>query len=245
MVGQQLRHGPVSVAVAGLGDLGSVLACSTHLGGLNSDGELHIQRAALPVGVAAQIRQRLWIFGRAGESCAIGRQRFQRHHPGRDAGSEVLREEGTERLVFPGLHIAGGPVVQQAQAEDVVFGIINANRLAPLVACTGVDAHLQLIVQTVAGLEYGIGIGSLELTLGALEIHARDTNARRTAVVANRHPLVVFHQRVGGAKQLAHIGRVIDGGVEVRVVAHLYGHGVFHFGLRHQAGLECSFCRRA
>ena len=127
----------------------------------------------------------------------------------------------------------------------MVFRVVNANCIAPLVACTGVDAHFQFVVQTVAGQESGIGIRCLELALGTLEIHARDADAGGTAVVADGHPLVVLHQRIGGAKQLAHIGGVIDGGVEVRVVAHLHGHGVFNVGLRHQAGLECGFGGRA
>jgi hypothetical protein len=122
-----------------------------------------------------------------------------------------------------------------------LFGVLDADGLAPGIGRAGVNAHLQLIVEAVAGLEHGVGIGGLELAVGALEVHARDADAGGAAVVADGHPLVVFHQRVGGAKQLAHIGGVMHGGVEVRVVADLCGHAVFHIGLGHEAGLEGGF----
>ena len=41
--------------------------------------------------------------------------------PGRDGGGEVLGEERAQGLVFPGLNVAGGPVVKKADAEEVML----------------------------------------------------------------------------------------------------------------------------
>ncbi len=43
-------------------------------------------------------------------------------------------------------------------------------------------------------------------------------------MIADRHPLVVGQQGDIGAEQLADIGRVVDAGVEIRVVAHARRH---------------------
>jgi hypothetical protein len=42
--------------------------------------------------------------------------------PGGDGGGEVFGEERAEGLVLPGLDVAGGPVVEEADAEDVCGG---------------------------------------------------------------------------------------------------------------------------
>ena len=42
--------------------------------------------------------------------------------PERDGGGEVLGEEGAEGLVLPRLDVAGRPVVEEADTEDVSGG---------------------------------------------------------------------------------------------------------------------------
>ena len=59
---------------------------------------------------------------------------------------------------------------------------------------------------------------------------------RRTAtVVADRHPLVVGQQGIVRAEQAADGRRVMDAGVEVRVVADHAGQRELGIGLRHEA----------
>ena len=51
---------------------------------------------------------------------AEGFEGGHRSDPRGDGGGEIFGEEGAEGLVLPGLDIAGGPVVEEAKAEDVV-----------------------------------------------------------------------------------------------------------------------------
>ena len=48
--------------------------------------------------------------------------------PWGDGGGEVFGQEWAEGLGFPGLEVAGGPVVEEADAEDVVGGLFDGNR---------------------------------------------------------------------------------------------------------------------
>src|SRR5690606_41060523 len=59
---------------------------------------------------------------------------FQCDDPGRDGGGEVLRQEGPQRLVFPGLDVACRPVVQDAQAKHALFSEIDRNARAQGIA---------------------------------------------------------------------------------------------------------------
>ena len=54
-------------------------------------------------------------------------------------------------------------------------------------------------------------------------------------MIANRNPLIIRHQRLIGAKQFADIGRMMDRGVKIRVVANLRRYAVFGLALRDQA----------
>jgi len=148
--------------------------------------------------------------------------------------------------VFPGLDVARRPVVEQAQAEHVVFGLGDRNGVAHGVARTDEDAQLQLDVHALAGGQHRcLGIGCLELALGAREGLARDADGGGPAVVADGHPLVVGHERVVGAEQAADVGGVVHRGVEVGVVANLRRHGELGLALRHQAGLQRGLFGRA
>jgi hypothetical protein len=69
---------------------------------------------------------------------AEGLKRSHGGDPGGDGGSEVLCEEGAEGLILPGLNVAGGPVVEQADAEEMMVclrdgdGCAEQARLADL-----------------------------------------------------------------------------------------------------------------
>jgi hypothetical protein len=52
-------------------------------------------------------------------------QRLERDDPGRDRRREVLRQERPQGLVLPRLDVAGRPVVQEAEAEEVLLRPID------------------------------------------------------------------------------------------------------------------------
>src|SRR5262249_10256191 len=61
------------------------------------------------------------------------RQRFGGDDPRRDGGEKALAEEWTQRLVFPRLDVARGPIVQQAEPRDVARRGRNGNRWGEVV----------------------------------------------------------------------------------------------------------------
>jgi hypothetical protein len=74
---------------------------------------------------------------------AIGIERCEGHDPGRKRGGEVFGEEGAEGLILPRLHAARGPVVEQAEAEDALFGFGDGKGAAEGVVLGGVLADGQ------------------------------------------------------------------------------------------------------
>src|SRR5271155_672056 len=95
-----------------------------------------------------EIRQRFRIalgMGRGGNT--IGLECGHRCDPRRDCRREVLREEGTEWLIFPRLHIARGPVVQQAHAEEVAICIGNWDGRPEKVWLANVKRELEFVVE--------------------------------------------------------------------------------------------------
>ena len=88
-------------------------------------GEPQVQSA---VRVAAQVvEHRGVLLGRGHPGVGQG---LQRHHPRADRGGERLAQEGAQRLVLPGLDVAGRPVVDQHDAEDVLGQVVDADPLA-------------------------------------------------------------------------------------------------------------------
>lgn len=68
-------------------------------------------------------RRRRWSILHPGRCLATERlESVERDDPWRYGGAEVLRAEGAQWDVLPLLDVAGGPVVHQHQAEDVVLG---------------------------------------------------------------------------------------------------------------------------
>jgi hypothetical protein len=89
------------------------------------------------------------------DGSAEGFESSQGGDPGGDGGGEAFGEEGSQRLVLPGLEIAGGPVVEQAYAEDVVSGFANGNGGSEGVGLTYVKSQLELVVEGSGGGEAG------------------------------------------------------------------------------------------
>src|SRR5436190_12390465 len=79
-----------------------------------------------------------------------GRQRIHRHDPGRDRGSEALREERAQRLVLPALYVARAPVVEEAHAEEMVACRADWNGASRRIAEPDEESELQLVVEPLA-----------------------------------------------------------------------------------------------
>ena len=161
------------------------------------------------------------------------------HHPRRDGGGERLSKEWTERDVLPGLDVAGAPVVEQDDTEEVPFCLRHRNRLPHRRGAAHDEAEFQFEVQLPAGTEHDVaGIGS-DLAMRPADRRAVDQHRRGTAVVADRHVEPILGKRRGvGTEQPTHVLGVVSGGVEVDVVRHLPGEMKRHLLLRAAPSLE-------
>ena len=148
------------------------------------------------------------------------RECLERHDPGRDGAAEVLGEERPERLVLPGLDVAGGPVVEEAEAEEPRTGVLDRHRLALRVAAPDEETDLELVVEAPGGPEHRRqGRVVAGLAAGAMHVGAARHDGRSASVIADGDVLVVGQERIVGAEHLPDVGGVIDRGVEVGVVA--------------------------
>src|SRR5262249_19434295 len=125
-----------------------------------------------------------------------------------------------QRLVFPSLDIARGPIVEQAESGDVVGRVRDGNRRAERVAGTDPNAKLELVVEAARGAEARSGLAcGLTLAVRAAQRGAGDRDRGGAAVITDRHVFVVRQQRIVGSKELARIGGVVNAGEEIGVVA--------------------------
>src|SRR5712691_8398886 len=74
-------------------------------------------------------------------------QRLGRDDPRRHRRAEALAEERPERRRFPLLDVARRPVVDEAEAEDVLARRADRDRLALAVAGTDPHRQLQLVIE--------------------------------------------------------------------------------------------------
>ena len=75
-----------------------------------------------------------------------GSSAADRSDPGGDGGGEVFGEEGAEGLVLPRLDVACGPVVEQADAKDVVCGFGDWDRGAEETGLADVECQFEFVV---------------------------------------------------------------------------------------------------
>ena len=183
-----------------------------------------------------EVRQRLRVARRARPRHPIRRERLERHDPRRHRGGEVLGEERPQRLVLPGLHVARRPVIQQAQPEDVALGLAPAARdcRARCPRRRTPPARARSRAAASAAAPGAARPAGMSWPRGRRDALARDADRGRAAVIGDRHPLVVRQQRIVGAEQPPDRGGVMDGGVEVGVVADVGGDAVLGRGLRHE-----------
>ena len=149
-------------------------------------------------------------------------ERVARNNPGRDRRSETFAQEGPQRKHLPALPIARRPVVEEREADDLVESVGYWNRITQAVAAHEVKAYFELEIEPLAGSEARPFAGRIRrpLTEWPAHIPLPDLNGGSSAVIG-RHPFVVRRQRIFRGEQRSRRARVIDAGVEIRVVRNL------------------------
>ena len=128
------------------------------------------------------------------------------------------------RLIFPTLEIARRPVVEQAQSKDVPLGVLDGYRGSNGVPGADEYADFKLEIQPAARTEdRREGALGQALTDGPVKLLSRDADGRTSPMVGNRNPAVVRQERIVGAKLTADRRRMVDGRIEIRVVADAGG----------------------
>src|SRR4051794_32503078 len=206
-VGEHLGGGPVHRAVR---RPAHDLAVEHHL-------DLDVERPG--VSAAGEVGERLRVLRwqvRPGS-----RQRRERCHPGTHRGGERLAEERPERHVLPGLDVAGAPVVEADDAEDVLLELVDPDPAAELGPDADDEAELGLDVEPSAGsVRRRVLVRRLALPAGPDDRRTAGHDGAAAAVVADRQVPPVREQRLlVGAEDAADVGGVVERGVEVDVVA--------------------------
>ena len=116
-----LAHRPVQVLEVARAQPVSRQPLLAHPRAADEHVERHVEGAAQAFRVPHEVRQRRRVaFGARGGRHAERLQRIHRHHPGRDRGGEVLREERPQGLVFPRLDVTRRPVIHEAETEQMI-----------------------------------------------------------------------------------------------------------------------------
>ena len=200
-----LRHRPVEAARVPARDHGAV--------------QVDLERQVVgPVALDAKVWQRLRLLRRCGDA-AILEQR-QRRHPRGDRRGEALAEERPERDVLPGLDVAGAPVVDEHDAEDVICERARRHRLGLRARHADDEAELELDVEASRRAVDGrVRVRRLRLAPRPADRRAADDDRSGPAVVADRQVTPVRQQRLRvGPEHPAEVRRVLERGVEVDVV---------------------------
>ena len=79
---------------------------------------------------------------------------------------KFLPRNGPSGWYLPALDVAGGPVVQQAEAGDVAGRRADRDRMAEFVAGTDPDAEFEFVVEVTAMAEGGGGVCRLSCPPG-------------------------------------------------------------------------------
>src|SRR5437588_4832075 len=119
-------------------------------------------------------------------------QRLWGHNPGRNRSREVFGQKRAQRLVFPGLDIACGPVVKKAIAADALTGLADRNGLAHRVSRPDPHPKLEFIVEPFGWSERRcIGLSGSPLPIRPTYGSTGGTDGRSTPVIADRDIFVV------------------------------------------------------
>ena len=177
----------------------------------------------------------------AGQVDPRGVEGSERGDPGRDRRGERLAEERPERHVLPGLDVARRPVVEADDAEDVVGEVARGDRRPQALAPPTTKPSSASMSRRVLGPKTGPRCRPLTpaLAAGADDRRAARHDGAAAAVVADRQVPPVGQQRLlVGTEDPAHVGGVVERGVEVDVVADRERHPQLDLVERHQVGLD-------
>ena len=99
------------------------------------------------IGFGVEVREGFWIgWGTWGGWGTEGFERGHRGDPWGDGGGEVFCEEGAEGLVLPGLNVAGGPVVEEADTEEMMAGLVDGDWRAEEAGLADIKRQFEFIV---------------------------------------------------------------------------------------------------
>ena len=99
-------------------------------------------------------------------------------------------------------------------------GAGDRDRPAALVARPDPQPQFQLVIEIARRAEAGHRLAAgLALAVRPMDVRVRHEHRRCPAVIAHRHVFVVRQQRGVGPELPSDIGRVMDAGIEIRVVA--------------------------
>ena len=186
----------------------------------------HLERDREPatslIGIIVQVGKRYGIAGCARKSRrAKWRERFERHEPRRHGGRKVFCQEGPQGLVFPRLHVARRPIIDEAEPRDVRLRLADRDGGAERITVADERSHLQLVVETSRGAkdrrDRHIVPG---LTLGPAHRGAAGHKRRCAAMISDWDPLVVRQECVVRAEHAADVRCVMNRRIEVGVVSH-------------------------
>jgi len=173
-------------------------------------------------GVGGEVGEWGGVAGGTGcEGDAVGGAGFHGDDPGGDGGGEAFAEEWAEGLVLPGLDVAGGPVVEEGDAEEVLLGFGDGNGMAEVIASGDVGGYFELVVELLGWAE---GV-EFDLAVGAGDGSSAEDDGGGSPVVSDGDVFVVGEQGLVGTEEFAYVGGVVEGGVEVGVVGDIDGLG--------------------
>jgi hypothetical protein len=226
VVSYELGRSPIKIAGAALAQSDRLQIIGPHCCRYQRYFELYIEIAMGLVCRVMKVRKRFRVGVTAGSNGSV--EGFERCHggdPRGDCGGEVFGKEGAERLIFPGLDVARGPVVKKAYAEEVVRGVSDGNGGSEHVGLADVKGYLDLVIEGRGGAEGGVELVARRAGL-AVRTLDRDTTGKDggdSSVVADGDVFVVGKERIVGAEDTTYAGGVVDGGVEVSVIGDVGG----------------------
>src|SRR5690606_24731304 len=115
-------------------------------------------------------------------------------------------------------------------------------RRTKLVSLADKKTELHFVIKIFARNEHRrlFGVAPV-LAVRPLDVRARDDDARRPPVITDRHVFVIRHQRIVRPEHRPDIRRVIDGAVEVGVIADLKSRKIFSIAYRNETFPSYSF----
>lgn len=130
----------------------------------------------MAVSVVLQVIEDRWVLGRAGDAQVI--EGFEGDNPRGDGRAKVFAEKGAEGDVFPLLDVAGGPIVEEHKAKDVILRLGRRDALAHRLAVERDEGHFEFEIKEARRAEDGgLVVAGAGLAHGATDGRAADDDA--------------------------------------------------------------------